>query len=154
MKFTGILSVTLSLFAILFGPSVWAGNTVANGGDVVASQFGKIAHVTITKAITGRFPKKNRQIITDLKAAVLATRISTEEVLHLDSYEVDAINYPEENRIVVSRSRWKELRRSEKELLVIHEYLWLAGYDDSSYQLSLEIHQDYLSSEVIIIPNF
>lgn len=52
--------------------------------------------------------------------------------------EVDALNYPDEGRIVLSRSRWRGIGYNLKavRLLVIHEYLGLARQDDSTYRIS------------------
>jgi len=129
------------LFSVLLGSFAWAGNTVANGGDVVAADFAKVARKTIGTYSESTFQREYRPIVRKLKEALVTTRIRSEENLKLDSVEVDAVNIPSENLIIANRSRWNDLRNREKSLLVLHEYLWIAGFDDSNYQLSLEIQE-------------
>jgi hypothetical protein len=55
--------------------------------------------------------------------------------------ERDAVNYfPTKRLIKLNRSRWRELRRPTETQarlrLVLHEYLWISGVDDTNYELS------------------
>lgn len=75
-----------------------------------------------------------------LSGAVLNAKVHSEEVLRLNGYEVDAINYPDRQEILVSRSRWRNLRAPQETanrlMLVLHEYLFLAGVDDTQFRVS------------------
>ncbi|MEQ1878692.1 MAG: hypothetical protein ABL958_18765, partial [Bdellovibrionia bacterium] len=51
---------------------------------------------------------------------------------------VDAINQPENNLILLNRSRWRAMRgeESKRQRLVFHEYLGILGIEDGNYQVS------------------
>lgn len=149
MKKTVLLIFTL----ILFGTTAWAGNTVANGGDVVAADFAQRARKLINGYKEKRFQEEYRPIIANLKRVLLTTKVRSEENLKLDSQEVNAINIPAENLIIVNRSTWDDLKSKEKYFLILHEYLWIAGYDDSSYQISSAIKEQAEYVYPIVFPS-
>lgn len=57
--------------------------------------------------------------------------------------EVTAINSPYGNPQIleISEKRWSELSSREKETLLLHEFMFLMGIDDTSYLHSQFIHQ-------------
>ncbi len=116
---------------------------IVSEADAVAVDFGRMAQrKAIYRFDEGAFTKEFRPIIRKLQEVLPKTQIRSEENLKLNGEEVDAINIPAENLIVVNRNTWPDLRKKEKIQLVLHEFLWIAGYDDSSYQYSAEIqHQ-------------
>lgn len=75
-----------------------------------------------------------------LRGALSNTSVHSEENLVLNGYEVDAINYPAQAKIVMSRSRWRALRNPaetrQRLTLVLHEYLFMIGLDDSQFKIS------------------
>jgi hypothetical protein len=116
----------------------------------VAADFAKLAYTTLKGYEDWKFEKRLRPIVDKLKEVVMTTRVQSEENLQLDSREVNAINIPAKNLIIVNRTRWPRLKSDEKVQLVLHEYLWIAGYDDSSYQLSAAIQQEGAYIPVVV----
>lgn len=119
--------------AIWVGQGAFAGNELGNGGDSVAQEF-----VAIGRKVADRIRvETDPSIPADaFLAAVESTAVSTHGHLELRGVEVDAINYPESKRIEVNRARWREYGIREKASLVFHEYLGIAGVDDSNYRIS------------------
>ena len=82
--------------------------------------------------------------IKSLKAQVEKTTVEVigKAILKNKHYpkgvEVDAINYPDENRIEVSRYRWNEyfVDRMQRRRLVLHEYLSVMGLDDDKFRIT------------------
>ncbi len=81
------------------------------------------------------------------------TLVSSDEHVFLRGDEVDAVNfYPDEDKIIVNRTRWREIRRpmetKARLRLVLHEYLWVSGYPDTNFVLSDQL------IEPLIIKNY
>lgn len=122
-----------------------AGGTVGNGGDGVSAEFVLTAQTAVELI--------KSSVVNDVKGfkmnafigAVATTKVNSADSLTLNGNEVDAINYPQEKKLVVNRSRWALLRSEDQTvprfMLVLHEYLWLSGSDDSSYKISKTLIQ-------------
>lgn len=132
MKKMFFLSLILTLVA---AASAFAGgNELGNGGDLVAQEF-----VAAGKKLVEELKAKPDARIPDLskfEEIVNTAKVSTAESLTLHGNEVDAINYPEEKHIDVSRSRWREYGPGKRASLVLHEYLGLAKVEDKQYEIS------------------
>lgn len=125
-----LLLMAVWLFSVA---SSFAGNELGNGGDGLAQEF-----VAIGRGVAERLRAESNPAVsadTFLKI-VESTSVSTKSRLELNGSEVDAINYPSSGRIELNRSRWKEYGAREKASLVFHEYLGIAGIDDSNYEIS------------------
>lgn len=123
----------MAAWMVFTAASAFAGNELGNGGDSFAQEF-----VAIGQKIAERLkndPDPQVSSITFLEAVENAA-VSTKAKLELRGVEVDAINYPESKRVEINRSRWKEYGIREKTSLVFHEYLGIAGIDDSNYEIS------------------
>lgn len=115
---------------------------VGNGGDALAAEF--VANADeVLQLVTALIEDGNVTLPAGFNFARFRERIQTAVVYTQDKtmsqgYEVDALNFPAENRIVVSRGRWRSIAFDLKVVrqLIIHEYLGLAGADDRSYQIS------------------
>ena len=138
MKSILILQVFLFL-----GFSVKAQNLVGNGGDVVASEFSFIARTAIFYLKQKSLSEQDRNLVLKIEKKIETTLVeSVGHTLILSGREVDAINYPSNQKIVISRPRWEQIRLrtpSERARIVLHEYIWIAGADDSSYQVSIRL---------------
>jgi hypothetical protein len=117
------------------------GTTVANGGDVVAASFGKVARKALYGYNENYFRGEDRIILNKLKEVLMVARVHSVEHLQLDSREVNSMHVVEQNLIVVNRSTWGDLKSSLKIHTAIHEYLMIAGYDDNDYTLSARIQR-------------
>lgn len=111
------------------------GGVTSNGGDSVAAEFTKVGRHIVEILRT----QVNAAVSSEQFAqAVSTTLVASKDRTILRGNEVDAINYPSERRIEVSRIRWlenKDLVR-RRYVLVMHEYLGILGIDDSRYQIS------------------
>jgi hypothetical protein len=87
-----------------------------------------------------------------LRNVMQTTVVVSEERIYVNGLERDAVNYPERKLIKISRSRWKTLRQSEETrarlTLVLHEFLWMSGVDDTNFQKSGQV------INVLNIPNY
>jgi len=78
-----------------------------------------------------------------LRAAMQTAVVVSEDRVYVNGMERDAVNYPERKLIKISRTRWKTLRQSEETkarlTLVLHEFLWMSGVDDTNFQKSGQV---------------
>ncbi|MGZ3805353.1 MAG: hypothetical protein ACXVB4_14150 [Pseudobdellovibrionaceae bacterium] len=140
-------------FGCLMGADVFAGWDHGNAGDAVASEF----------ILTGRDVLQRLELLfqnnkpvfdtANLRVAIMATEVVSEDHVDLDGHERDAVNYyPSKRLIKVNRSRWSDLRRSTETKarlrLVLHEYLWISGVDDTNF-----VHSEHLI-ELLNIGNY
>lgn len=123
------------------GSGAQAGWDHGNAGDTVASEF-----ILTGRDVLQRLEllfEKNQPVLdtASLRAAVLTTEVVSEDRVFLNGYERDAVNYHPTRRLIkVNRSRWAQLRRSTQTKarlrLVLHEYLWISGVDDTNFARS------------------
>jgi hypothetical protein len=121
------------LVAALVPIHAYAGNELGNGGDSYAQEFVAIGRDFLDRLRAAPDPAIPLQRLSD---AVENTSVITKDKLELRGAEVDAINYPGSKRIELNRARWKETGEKEKSSLALHEYLGIAGIDDSRYAVS------------------
>lgn len=111
------------------------GGVTSNGGDPVAAEFTMMAR-QIAEVLRNHdnFPVQAEAFAL----AIESTWVVSKHRTFLHGQEVDAINYPEERRIEINRSRWLENNTSVRSryVLVAHEYFGVLGIDDSRYQYS------------------
>lgn len=146
-------SLCFAIFISLLSPFLHAGWDHGNAGDTVASEFvltGRDVLQRLELLIEGNKPLFDT---VNLRTAIMATEVVSEEHVFLDGYERDAVNfYPDKRLIKVNRSRWSELRRSTETKarlrLVLHEYLWISGVDDTNF-----IHSEHLI-ELLKVGNY
>jgi len=134
------LVMIVGALAVLPSRAAHAGQE-GHGGDIAVSIFVGVAYKT--PACLKDSPLNDREypgLADDFAAAIARTSVYSVDKTVLNGNEVDAINYPdiESPRILISRSRWLDdrLTNQMRALLVFHEYLSIAGYDDSSYKIS------------------
>jgi hypothetical protein len=138
-------TITVGWFVImsLFFTNSYAGDGVGNGGDGLAAEF--ILTAKDAFRILKNKPESAQYLDLDkLSMAIANTKVSSsKEPLILNGIEVDAINYPRRQLIVINRARWLDLRHSNRTLtrfnLVVHEYLGIMGIDDHQYNISESI---------------
>ena len=111
------------------------GGISSGGGDAFAAEFvhlgGEILNM-LKRAPMAGVPEKAFQL------AVQNTQIFSQEVVSLNGRQLDAVNTPAERRVVISRTRWSQLRDSprNKLVLVAHEYFSIMGLADRNYAIS------------------
>src|SRR3989344_9518058 len=119
---------------LLVCPFAWAGNELGNGGDSYAQEFAALGRRLVEQLKAKPDPRIAEG--EEFEKGVEKTKISTKDKLHLGEVEVDAINYPDDYRIELNRSRWKVASPEHKTALVLHEYLGISKIDDHNYQIS------------------
>jgi hypothetical protein len=147
------ISVWIVNLVIFMSSLAFAGWDHGNAGDAVASEF----------ILTGRDVLQRVELLfennkplfdsANLRTAILATEVVSEDHVLLDGYERDAVNYyPTKSLIKVNRSRWRDLRRSTETKtrlrVVLHEYLWISGVDDTNFK-----HSEHLI-ELLSVSNY
>ncbi len=115
-----------------------------NGGSYTASQFLDEANALLA-ALTPRSPLQiqAQTIDIDKMMSMLAkTRIViSEKQLLLNGSAVDAINYPQANRIDLYGPRWSMMNSQQRHRLILHELLGLCGYQDPQYKTSQQLFE-------------
>ncbi|MBC7430241.1 MAG: hypothetical protein H7336_16625 [Bacteriovorax sp.] len=136
-----IFAIIISSIIPLSALAAQSDGQEGHGGDIAVSIFVGIAYKTA--ACLAESPESLKDyplLLEDFNLAIARTSIYSVEKTVLNGNEVDAINYPtvEAPRILINRNRWLDDRLSTdmRALLVFHEYLSIAGYDDSSYKIS------------------
>jgi hypothetical protein len=127
-------------------PTPLKGNEGASGGDTFAGEFKETA-----KGIVGRMEARGIEelegvFIKALDEAIETTRLeTTDEKLFLTDKDgvlrrKDALNFPEEKRILISLIHWKNgMDLYEKRRLVLHEYLGILRIDDANFERTVKI---------------
>jgi hypothetical protein len=122
-------------------PPVNTGWDSGNAGDTFGYEFILSGRDLVQKLNLLYKDSKPVFDTTNLKVAVATTEVVSEEHVYLRGFERDAVNFfPTKRMIDVNRSRWRELRRSTETkarlLLVLHEFLWVSGQDDTNFTIS------------------
>lgn len=127
----------LSCALIFFTHQAFAGYETGNGGDAFAIEFEMTARDLAQRLY------KNPQDVVDVdkfSGAISTSEVHSEDHLFLNGAEVDAINYPAQRKIQLSRTRWNQIRDAEgtrtRLTLVLHEYLGIMNIDDTQYRVS------------------
>jgi hypothetical protein len=118
--------------------SIYDGAGDAGGGDAYSLEFSLLGHQAVETVRSAKIEEINTE---DFSSAVLNSRVVSEDKLYLNGEEVDAINYPSQKKIEMSRTRWDQLEgnRDRKLKLVIHEYLSVMGLSDANYALTEKV---------------
>lgn len=111
------------------------------GGDI--PEFEIIQFIKGTTVLLMRFSDASLKQIYKTDPAFLRIKIfqnlDVEFSVHslfLEGIEKAAISYPSGRRIVFSKSKWVQLTNTEKQRLIFHELLLLAGVSDFDYSYS------------------
>ena len=130
------------VIGVLFLQTSYAGNSVGNGGDFVAIEFVKTAQKVVALLKSKKMSRDLMEAVSQLQTHVGSTQVTSIRVLQLNGKDVDAINYPSENKITVSQMGWYFIKQQEiasRITLVLHEYLGVSGLSDKEYQISLKL---------------
>lgn len=148
---------------LLFGLQVQAGpdknHGMGNGGDAVVQEF----VVSGVKAFN--FLKRNPNLMIGLGKTAdelmvglrKTTVLATNDTLILNGVQVNAINYPSQQQIIINRQAWTDLdsKSNAQELkvsLALHEYLFVLGIDDIQYKVSAPIISQMLDDNIMLKP--
>jgi hypothetical protein len=128
------------LFSLLLSPWAYGFWYTGNAGDVYSAEFILTGTDLVQRIQNSGLPVSDLVDPALLRAAILKTTVHSEERVYNRGYEVDAVNLPNEKKIVINRSRWRDLRKSNETrnryLLVLHEYLYLMGINDTGFRYS------------------
>ena len=115
----------------------YAGHSVENGGDLIAKDFYDIGQTIICSLQKSYYSRTNPKLLTQLQNTMKTGKISSQDFLFLNGKSVEAINRPQTLEITINRTNWLRLTDiRQKFLLVLHEYLWLSGLDDTNFFMS------------------
>ncbi len=117
-----------------------AGPGSGGGGDTYAIEFKRVAEKileTFSKdpSLSSIFPQVD---LPTFREKLLSLKIETKDRLLLNGEEMDAINYPDRNLLLLSRNRWVRISQTpgHQASLAFHELLGLMGIDDTMYKVS------------------
>lgn len=146
--------IIIWIVGVFFLQNVFAGNSVGNGGDFVAIEFVKTAQKVVSLLKTKKMSRELAEAVAQIDLHVGTTYVTSIRVLQLNGKDVDAINYPDENKITVSQIGWYFIKQQEvtsRITLVLHEYLGVSGISDKEYQISLKL-AELISSQIKFEP--
>lgn len=139
---SGLFWGPLTLLPAVLPAVAHAESRVGNGGDALAAEFAanadEVLQLATTLAQTNNVTMPAGFNLDTFTQKIRTAKVYTQDHTFSNGFEVDALNFPDDNRIVVNRTRWKSIYFDLKVLrqLVIHEYLGLARAEDTSYQIS------------------
>ncbi len=132
--------IVLFVFCIAHQSFAAGGGESGGGGDAVVADFISYAKPALEDALstatTFQFEGQIIQIQELIELLKTANIGSTNDDLKVGSRSVDAKNWPDDKKILISRSRWNELMPIYKRRLSIHELVSLNRKDDSNYAIS------------------
>lgn len=128
------------LFACLASPLAFAGWDNGNAGDAWANEFELTAKDLVQRLELASKNGLPIPHVAKLRAALVTTTVTSKKAVFLEGEERDAVNYPSQGLIELGRDRWNDLRRASETKnrmrLVLHEYLWIIGEDDTGFRIS------------------
>ncbi|MBS1971907.1 MAG: hypothetical protein JSU04_16470 [Bdellovibrionales bacterium] len=133
----------LVLFTALLSCQTFAavGWDHGNAGDSYAAEFIMTAKDLVVHLKTLPSTELKQVNLALLIGAIETTTVRSEDqVIYKDGREVEAVNDPDQQLIVVNRSIWRT-RRADTETIhrytfVLHEYLGIMRIDDEQYKVS------------------
>ncbi len=132
----------LFIFLIFFiQGTAWAGWENGNAGDTYAAEFiltARDLHIRLKLLPASELGPLD---LEKFAGTILGTTVRTQDkVIYVDGHQVEAINYPEQKLILLSRNYWRENRVTGRTfarfVFVLHEYLGIMKIDDSQYRIS------------------
>jgi hypothetical protein len=129
-----ILSAIVALSAL---PLAHAGFDSGNAGDALSAEFIYTGRDVLQRLELSASAGKPIYDTKQLRTVMEATEVVSKDKVVLDGKERDAVNYPSRKLIEISRPRWREYRKTSETharlKIVLHEYLWMTGVDDTNY---------------------
>ncbi len=129
--------ILITLMTILVSAPGFAGFDSGNAGDAFSAEFLFSGRDILQRLELIAANGKPLMETANLRKAMETTVVASEERVYLDGIERDAVNYPSKKLIKISRTRWKDLRQaaetSARLTLVLHEFLWMSGVDDTNF---------------------
>lgn len=132
-----LMCIIMTIFPLL---SFSQGGVISGGGDSFSAEFVKIGYDLFQMLENSPIEEISNDKFLE---AVQNTKVNSAYTVTLNGEEVDAINTPSLNHILINRRRWIDTATDYKKRLVLvaHEYLGILGVDDSNYQVSHKIFQ-------------
>jgi hypothetical protein len=114
-----------------------AGFDSGNAGDALSAEFIYTGRDVLQRLELSASAGKPIIDTKKLRVAMETTEVISKDKVVLRGEERDAVNYPSRKLIEISRPRWKEYRKTSETharlKVVLHEYLWMTGVDDTNY---------------------
>lgn len=125
------------------------GNDGPHGGDTYGGEFARIGFKLAQMLKESPEAVAQKIDLEKFHAAIESVIIYSEEGKNvvINGQNVDAINFPKDKKIILNRSRWREMLLKEKVRLVFHEYLGIIDAERDVYKVS--IHFNRFFDEVV-----
>lgn len=132
-----LLLCLIFAYSFQLSASIGLGHDQGNGGDLFAAEFVKTGEWLLRLL---RYQGEHSIDLDLLESVIEHSSVeSTDKRLRLNDTPKDAINYPQQKRILFDRRRWKKMDKGERAVLVLHEYLGLMKVENASYAFSKEL---------------
>lgn len=120
------------------------GDFEGNGGDAGSAHFYEtLERIGVKLGVLnfdGVSPESLRAAVLDYRIGLFRPSLLCGSKLSINGGRVDAINFPKRKLLLLDCGKYKSLNDKERELLVLHESLHLAGLDDYGYELSAKLY--------------
>lgn len=148
MKIFNIL-ILVFVTHIVVSTKVYSQDRVGHGGHADYADIISV-HTNFTAFLKKKLRSGNNPWGLNLEHVIeriKSVKIECGVNLTLEGKKVDAINYPDDQDPIIKYDceSWRKLGARKKERLAIHELLWISGYDDSDYELSQKVFDDFVS---------
>lgn len=153
MKFFACVFIFLTSWLAV--PAVTQAGYEVNGGDAVCAEFWEVFDSLVERFKDAPLSMEDRVTVDSILLKRRLIKLSSQPALYLDGAEKDALNYSELGiaEIIISRRSWARLTNAQKDILVLHELLPIAGYFDKTYELSLHLIELAKKSTLPRIPD-
>lgn len=138
-------SFLIILALTVFSQTLWANTSSSGtrgGGNMEVAAFYSKAQGML-KSLLPHSPLTLANTTLDIQSLIIKMATikveSVQKQLKIDGAIVDAINYPDKNRIQFNNKSWLTMTNTEQAHLVMHELLGVARIADPNYKVSLAV---------------
>lgn len=127
-----------------------------HGGDAICAEFMEAFDAIVETLNNSNLNAIEKGVVDSLVAKRQVVQLSSKPELFLDGVEKDAINYSGDGlpKIEISQKSWARLTKDQKSILVLHEILPIAGFNDKDYSISLNLYKIAYGNNVTNTKNF
>ena len=128
------------ILSLVGSQAAFCGANSGGGGDAHSIEFIQVANRMAEHIFF--IPEHDRLGLDPKLVSETIYSVQVQSVdgkLELNGKSVDAINYPDEKRIEISRASWDGMDAQRRQILALHEYLGIMRIADERYQISRHV---------------
>lgn len=118
------------------------GNDGPNGGDAYGGEFVSLGHEIASEM--EKIERSNFEVdLGEFKKILKQVIVYSDEgrYIAVNGQPVDALNFPNDKKILINRERWRQMGLKEKLRLVLHEYLGILNVERNVYKVSMKMNK-------------